>query len=141
MSMAAWLLGLGAALVVLALIYWILCIIGYWKVFNKAGEPGWKSIIPIYNTYTAYKIAWKGWMYWVMLALTAVGAWMSAGTGVLAALGGLLAFAAMVIGVIFCYKTAKAFGYGVLFTIGLIFFNPIFTIVLGFDSSRYQGPQ
>ena len=41
-----------------ALIWFALTILANWLMFMKAGEAGWKSIIPVYNTYTAYKIAW-----------------------------------------------------------------------------------
>lgn len=41
-----------------ALIWFALTILANWLMFRKAGEAGWKSIIPVYNTYTAYKIAW-----------------------------------------------------------------------------------
>lgn len=36
----------------------ILVIVAMWKIFQKAGEPGWKAIIPFYNSYTMYKIVW-----------------------------------------------------------------------------------
>ena len=49
----------GGIIYVLVLLVWlILLVIARWMVFGKAGEPGWKSLIPIYNTYTSYKIAW-----------------------------------------------------------------------------------
>jgi signal peptidase I len=34
---------------------------GLWKIFEKAGEKGWKAIIPFYNTVTHLKIAGKKW--------------------------------------------------------------------------------
>ena len=37
----------------------ILTVIGYWGVFCKAGEKGWKVLIPFYNEYLLFKIAWK----------------------------------------------------------------------------------
>jgi hypothetical protein len=41
----------------------VLAIIGMWKVFEKAGEPGWAAIIPFYNSYVLFKITWgEGWM-------------------------------------------------------------------------------
>ena len=40
-----------------------LTILANWLMFMKAGEAGWKSIIPVYNTYTAYKIAWTPNMF------------------------------------------------------------------------------
>jgi hypothetical protein len=44
---------------VLILVLVVLLIVAYWKMFTKAGVAGWKSLIPIYNVYIAFKIAWK----------------------------------------------------------------------------------
>ena len=46
----------------------VFMIASVWKVFAKAGEPGWASIIPIYNTYVVLKIAGKPW-WWLILML------------------------------------------------------------------------
>ena len=46
----------------------IFVFIGYWRIFEKAGKPGWAVIIPIYNVYCAFSIAWgSGWMFLLML--------------------------------------------------------------------------
>ena len=42
-----------------AFIFYILQVIAYWKIFTKAGEEGWKSIIPIYNGYVQYRLTWE----------------------------------------------------------------------------------
>ena len=44
--------------VTVCLAYYIIKVIAHWRIFSKAGEPGWKSLIPIYNNYISYKIAW-----------------------------------------------------------------------------------
>ena len=49
-----------------ALIWFALTILANWLMFMKAGKAGWKSIIPVYNTYTAYKIAWTPNMFWII---------------------------------------------------------------------------
>jgi hypothetical protein len=60
--------GPGAVAVILYFAIIILAVVGLWKLFTKAGQPGWASIIPIYNTYILLKIAGKpGW--WVLLTL------------------------------------------------------------------------
>ena len=46
----------------------ILVIVGMWKVFVKAGKPGWASIIPIYNVYVLLQIVGKPW-WWLILML------------------------------------------------------------------------
>lgn len=46
----------------------ILVIIGMWMIFTKAGEAGWKAIIPLYNTYLLTKIAMgNGWLFLLLL--------------------------------------------------------------------------
>jgi hypothetical protein len=58
----------GSAIVILIveLLVAVLCIAGIWKVFTKAGEPGWAAIIPIYNLIVMVKIAGKP-TWWVVL--------------------------------------------------------------------------
>lgn len=50
----------------LRLIYYIFYMIANWKIFSKAGEPGWKSLIPFYNVYTEYKLQsiWTRFRLW-----------------------------------------------------------------------------
>ena len=52
----------------LAIAFFILPYAGMWKLFEKAGEPGWKAIIPIYNTYIMIKLAGRPW-WWLLLFL------------------------------------------------------------------------
>ena len=109
----------------------IISIVAMWKILEKANEPGWKSLIPVYNAYMLFKIAWKTSMFWAMLAL---------GLGVpvliLAAV-----IAAMVIAIILQVKLAKAFGKSGAFAVGLILLGFIFQCILAFGSAEYTGPQ
>ncbi len=130
------------AYIVLLLLYCVLYIIGAWRVFTKAGEPGWKSLIPIYNSYITYRISWNVTMFWIMLALLAAGAVLTAFENTtLNSIGSLCTLAAGVFNIIDCYRLSQAYGHGILFAIGLVLFNPVFLIILGFGSSRYIGPQ
>lgn len=91
-----------------------------WKIFVKAGEPGWASIVPFYNTYVLFKITWgNGWLF----------------------LLSLIPFVNIVILIITYVKLAQAFGKGGGFAAGLIFLSFIFLPILAFDSSDYIGPQ
>jgi len=104
-------------------IFWlavtILMIAACWKIFTKAGQPGWAAIIPIYNWYILCKIVGRpGW--WVILLL--------------------IPFINFIIGIILCIDLAKSFGKGVGFAIGLILLGIIFFPILGFGSAQYQGP-
>jgi hypothetical protein len=101
------------------LAFMILMIAACWKIFTKAGQPGWASIIPIYNWYILCKIVGRpGW--WVILLL--------------------IPFVNFIIGIVLCVDLAKSFGKGVGFAIGLILLGVIFFPILGFGSAQYQGP-
>lgn len=124
----------------ITLAVYILIIIGYWKIFTKAGEPGWKSIIPIYNLFTQYKLTWKTYMIWPVIICYLGGSALDYYfDGALSIIGSLLMLAGAIIMIVGQHKLSKAFGHGVGFTLGLIFLTPIFLMVLGFGSSRYEG--
>ena len=113
-----------------ALIWFALTILANWLMFMKAGEAGWKSIIPVYNTYTAYKIAWTPNMF---SSISGGDFWSFSGF-----LGGLCGLVTIVLSVFYCVNLAKSFGKGLGFTIGLIFLEPIFVMMIAFGSARYQ---
>lgn len=133
-----------AAYAVVALIWYIILIVANWKIFTKAGEAGWKSIIPFLNTFVLFKISWNAMMFWVMLGASVLG-------GVFTALagdeGGFLSILALicylvvlVITIMQVHKLSKSFGHGIGFTLGLLFLSPIFTLILGLGKSQYIGP-
>jgi hypothetical protein len=93
-------------------------IVAMWKVFTKAGRPGWAAIIPIYNMYVWCKIVGRpGW--WVILML--------------------IPLVNIIVGIIVCIDMAKSFGKGVGFGIGIALLGIIFLPILGFGSAQYQG--
>ena len=94
---------------VVALIF----IAALWKVFSKAGEPGWAAIIPIYNTIVFCKIGGKAW--WWFLILWLVIPWF-----------------------LVCIGVAKNFGKGTGFGIGLALLYPIFILILAWGDTKYQ---
>ncbi len=99
----------------------VLMIISMWKIFEKAGQPGWASIIPIYNTIVLLKIVGKPW-WWLLLML----------------------LSAIIIGLIWAIWSvnllSKSFGKGVGYTLGLLFLPFIFYPLLGLGDATYQGP-
>ena len=104
---------------IVGLLIALLLIVAMWKVFTKAGQPGWASIIPIYNLYIWCKIVGRpGW--WIILLL--------------------IPFVNIIVGITLCIDMAKSFGKGVGFGIGLALLGIIFWPILGFGSAQYQGP-
>ena len=61
--------GAVVANVIISLALTALAIIAYWRIFVKAGEEGWKAIIPFYNAYTAMKLFWKTSIFWIGIGL------------------------------------------------------------------------
>ena len=116
--------GMGIVVAIIGIVVWVLTIIAQWKIFTKAGEKGWKSIIPVYNMVTLFKII--GINPWLVLVYLA-GAIPVVGSFV------VLAFTIYVM-----YKLATAFGKDAGFTVGLVLLNTIFLMILAFGSAEYQ---
>ncbi len=120
------------ALAFITVFIFILRVIAWWKLFAKAGVAGWKSLIPIYNSYLYYKIAGVPSLFWIAIVVSVMSSLPNA-TIVYVSL------ALTVIIVIYQnYALSKAFGHGFGYTLGLLFLNLIFTFILGFGSSTYQ---
>ncbi len=141
--------------VIISLAFTALAIIAYWRIFVKAGEAGWKAIIPFYNAYTALKLFWKTAIFWIGIGLLIgiyIGGFMAGyGISALAIYGGggnaavmvigfILAFGcgitAFVLEIMFLNRVSKAFGHGAGFTVGLVFLNFIFILILAFGKSE-----
>jgi hypothetical protein len=114
--------GTGASVfgIVVACIFAIVMIAAMWKIFTKAGYPGWAAIIPFYNTYILLKIVGRpGW--WLILMF--------------------IPLVNIVIAIIVAIDLAKSFGKsGVFAFFGLILFSFIGYCILGFGNARYVGP-
>ena len=142
-----------------AVVWYVLTVIATWKIFQKAGEPGWKAIIPIYNIYVMYKIVnMKGW-FWFLLATSVIGSialaasmpanYANMTSAEAAAIdwgrypGVYISILAMLVidiwgTVVYAWRTSKVFGHGAGYFIGLLFLQPIFWLILGFDKSKYS---
>ncbi len=102
----------------------------------------WKALIPFYNSYTQYELTWSVSMFWLVIALSLAGGILNSliGGGLIRAIAGIMAFAAMIIEYPMAnHKLSKSFGHGVGFTIGLLLFESIFMLILGFGKSEYIG--
>ena len=134
---------LGGIYLILALVWWILQIIANWNIFTKAGEAGWKSLIPIYGDYVSYKIAWQTSYFWLSFILGIVASYVSSAnlneSMFLTVIATLLRIVIAVINIMYCVKLSRAFGHGIGFAIGLILLQPIFLLILGFGSDPYYS--
>lgn len=130
---------LGGMYLIFAFVWWILQIIANWNIFTKAGEAGWKSLIPIYGDYVSYKIAWQTSYFWLNFILGIVSNANLNESMFLSLIVILLKIALTVINIMYCVKLARAFGRGIGFAIGLILLQPIFLLILGFGSDQYYG--
>lgn len=105
----------------------LVTLVGMWKVFTKAGEPGWAVLIPVYNLIVLLRIAGLPW-YWVFTPLVLVIPFV-----------GFIAYLAWVVWV--HHRLSTRFGQGAGCTIGLTLLGPIFWLILGFGSAKYVGEQ
>ena len=109
---------MGPGMTIFSLAVAVIGIIAMWKIFEKAGEPGWAAIIPFYNLYVLFKITWgNGWKFLLLL----------------------IPIANFVFAIITMVKLAKAFGKSGGFAVGLIFLSIIFYCILAIDKSEYLG--
>ena len=126
----------------LLLLWYILILAAGWKMFEKAGEPGWKSFIPLYNEYTVYKFSWNTMLFWLNLICVVLSRLLgNSDMGILLLIAGVLNLLSAVLYIGISYKLAQSFGQGVAFTIGLIILRPVFILILGFGSAEYIGPE
>ncbi len=97
----------------------ILLIVAQWKIFVKAGKPGWGAIVPFYNLYCLFDMSFgNGWLF-LLTFVPCVG---------------------VVMNIIMYVKLSQAFGMSGAFAVGLIFLPYIFMPILGFGGARYDGP-
>lgn len=108
------------AYMVVALAICVVMYVAMWKMFVKAGKPGWACLVPFYNTYCLFDMAFgNGWLFLLMF----------------------VPCVNFVFAIMLYFKLASAFGQGVGFGFGLLFLNPIFMLILGFGKAEYVGPQ
>lgn len=104
----------------LPLIILVIVIASWWKIFTKAGQPGWAAIIPIYNLIVLLDIIGRP-VWWIVLFF--------------------IPFVNAIVGIIISIDTAKVFGKGIGFAVvGLILFSFIGYPILGFGSAAYSAP-
>jgi hypothetical protein len=113
--------GVSSVMLIFFLAIAVVFIVGMWKTFVKAGQPGWAVLIPIYNLVILMKIAGRP-AWWCLLYL--------------------IPFVNIVIGILVAIDIAKAFGQSAVWGVVLLFLlSGIGYLVLGFGNYRYMGPQ
>ncbi|MCE7885116.1 MAG: hypothetical protein DYH08_14885 [Actinobacteria bacterium ATB1] len=113
-----------AAMMFVYMLIWlvvaVLAIVATWKVFDKAGQPGWAAIIPFYNIYIMLRVIGRpGW--WLILYF--------------------IPFANIVVSLIVAMDLAKSFAKSTVFgVVGLWLFSIIGMLMLAFGDATYVGP-
>jgi len=111
---------LGTVPTLIALAVVVLMIVATWKVFTKAGEPGWAIFVPIYNAIVWLRICGKP-AWWIILLI--------------------IPFVNFIIALLANLGMAKNFGKSAAFGIGLWLLGPIFILILAFGDAKFQGQQ
>ena len=117
----------------------VICIVANWKIFSKAGKPGWAVLIPIYNIYVMSDIIFGNVTYFVTVLIVWVVSMVGSFSGI-GVLSGLAGLASIVVYIVYCVKLSNAFGKSGGFAVGLVLLPVIFFPILGFGSSEYIGP-
>ena len=134
--------GITSFILAIILLYNIQVIAG-WKIFQKAGVEGWKSLIPIYNLYLIYRIAgmsgWWAFAYYVATFLSrylenteSMPQWAKIGVVIFIII-------ALVGQIIKAFKLPKVFEKSIAYCILSIFFPELVELILGFGNSKYVG--
>jgi hypothetical protein len=108
----------GIAVMLVELAIAVVVIAGLWKIFTKAGEPGWAAIVPIYGTIVLLKIAGKPAWWFILFLIPGV---------------------SLIVWILVAIELAKRFGQSTGYGIGLALLSVIFIPMLGFGSAAYQG--
>jgi hypothetical protein len=115
-GMLAGILGLGFFVVWCAIV--VLMIASGWKIFSKAGKPGWAAIVPIYNIIVLLEIVKKP-LWWIVLFFVPLANFV----------------AVILVSIALAEKFGKSTGFG----LGLAFLGFIFAPILAFGDARYKG--
>lgn len=108
---------MGAGAIIISLAFAVFMIAAMWKIFTKAGKPGWAILIPIYNVIIMLEIGGKPW-WWLFLV------WILS----------------PIFGIWMLNLISLSFGKNAGFTIGMLLLPFIFIPILGFGSAKYNGP-
>lgn len=110
----------GSDWAVFGFVVFLVLIFALWRIFEKAGKPGWAALIPFYNVIVLLEIVGKPWWWLLLLIFVPLGN--------------------IIWGIWTVNLLAKSFGKNEAFTVGLLLLGIVFYPILGFGSASYQGP-
>lgn len=105
------------ALTIFGFLFGLVILIAVWKIYTKAGKPGWAVLIPFYNLYVLLELIGRPWWWLILLMIPIVN---------------VLVF------FILMFDLARSFGKEPGFALGLILLTPIFLLILGFGRAEYS---
>ena len=108
-----------SALMIPILIIWVIMIVSHWKIYEKAGKPGWAAIVPIYNIIVLLEIIGKP-VWWILLLL--------------------IPCVNIIFAIWMTNLLSKSFGQSEGFTVGLLLLGVVFYPILAFGNYKYLGP-
>lgn len=138
--------GLIIFVVLAILVCYAISAVAMWKIFAKAGEPGWKALIPIYNAYVLCKIIGMSFWLWVIIIPVVLGIGgltlviLDAEDVYVALFDLVQSIYTLILSIVVYIKLGKAFNKSGAFIAGLILVPLIFDLILAFDDSKYVGP-
>jgi hypothetical protein len=137
------------AIAAIGFLLWLLIAICRWIIFQKAGQAGWKSLIPIYDTFVQLRIIqrppWWGYLIVGLSLVQIVLTYMQDGgtndSFSLQLINGIATIVAFIFSVRITHGISRSFGHDIGFTLGLLFLPYIFYPILAFGSSTYRSAQ
>ena len=115
---------LATAYILVVLPILLILVVASWKIFTKAGQPGWAILIPVYNIYVYTKVLSRP-KWWILLYFFAIVPFVGS-------------FAVLFVSIIDSFRLAKLFGKAPVFGVGLLLLPFIFYSILAFGSAEYD---
>jgi len=139
------LLGIFIATAVIAAVIIILITIAEWKILTKAGEKGWKSLIPFYSIFVSHHIVGMAHIWFILEMIiwfieTVIAAFVEFPEWFELSFMVLTLVFTLVSEIIHINKMCKCFGKDTGFKIGMIFLPYIFSMIIAFGSAKYTHP-
>jgi len=111
--------GVGIGVMIFYLVFIVIMAVAGWKIFEKAGKPGWAALIPIYNMVVFLEIVGKP-VWWIVLMF--------------------IPLVSFVIAILLSISLAETFGKGAGYGIGIAFLGIVFLPMLAFSDAQYSPP-